>query len=97
MTKKLVENWIYSDITGCTTLGEIRDLVFSMIELHGSDTEICFDSGYNNIDESIKTWREETEEEYQKRLKQEARERELIVKQEEKERREYERLKKKFS
>lgn len=94
--KKFVGHWIYSDITGCKTLGEIKELVSSLIEQYSVDTEICFDSGYNTIDESIRVDRLETDEEYQKRLKNEAREQDLIVKKEDKERKEWGRLNKKY-
>lgn len=98
MTKKMIENWIYSDVTviGGDNLGEIAQNVAALIEKYGADTEIRFDSGYSSIDEQIRVDREETDAEYQKRLKREAQEKDRIISQEDKERKEYQRLKKKF-
>lgn len=100
MTKKLVRDHVWSCITDYTKLVDIKKHVDEMLNLYGEDAEIEFDSGYNNIDERLYFYREETDGEYQNRLKYEAREREESSakksKQEEKERKEYERLKAKF-
>jgi len=96
MPKKMIENWIYSDVTNSDTLGEVAKNVQALIEKYGPATEIRFDSGYNSLDEQIRVDREETDSEYQKRLKREAQERDRIISQEDKERKEYQRLKKKF-
>lgn len=92
----MIENWIYSDVTNSDTLGEVAKNVQALIEKYGPATEIRFDSGYSSLDEQIRVDREETDSEYQKRLKREAQERDRIISQEDKERKEYQRLKKKF-
>lgn len=96
MTKKMIENWIYSDVTDSDTLGEVAQNVQALIEKYGAATEIRFDSGYSSLDEQIRVDREETDSEYQKRLKREAQEKDRIISQEDKERKEYQRLKKKY-
>lgn len=94
----MIENWIYSDVTviGGDNLGEVAQNVTDLIEKYGATTEIRFDSGYSSIDEQIRVDREETDSEYQKRLKREAQEKDRIISQEDKERKEYQRLKKKL-
>lgn len=76
-------------ITDQRMLGDVLRVVMNLIEKYGPETQIEFDSGYNNIDERLLLSREETDKEYEERIKKENK----IV---EKERREYERLKKKF-
>lgn len=91
---KDVDDLIYS-----TSLYEMRDQVLKLIEQYG-DAGLDIDAGYNNVSARILIQREETEQEYQKRLKKEAREKEEAKqkkeKQEARERKEYERLKEKF-
>lgn len=53
-------------------------LNYRVIQKYGTDADIDFDSGYNNISEEISYWREETDKEYQARLKDEAREAEQV-------------------
>jgi hypothetical protein len=86
--------------TDCQTLADIKNLVEKLIELYGSDTLFEIHHGYDSISESVITKREETDSEYKKRLKREDAEAKKLAKINEnkaiKERREYERLKKKF-
>ena len=98
MTKKMIESWIYPDVTviGGDNLGEIAQSVAALIEKYGAATEIRFDSGYSSIDEQIRVDREETDSEYQKRLKRKSQEKDRIISKEDKERKEYRRLKKKY-
>ena len=102
MTKKLVTvaESAREQITEYNSLKSIRDAVNRLIRQYGEAATVYFDSGYNNISETITYNREETDEEYQKRLKDETRESEQIKmkkdRQEDKERKEYERLKAKY-
>lgn len=98
MTKKIisVEDYVEPSITEYSTLGAIKVEIERLIALFGTDANIEFSSGYENISETIRYKRLETDVEYQRRLKNEARERDLIVKKEDKERKEWERLNKKY-
>jgi hypothetical protein len=95
MTKKKIKAPVkitnVDSITGEPTLGDVYDCVTRLIEEYGPDAEVEFDSGYNSICETIITFkeREETDEEYKHRVKKER-------KKMEKDRQEYERLKKVF-
>lgn len=98
--KKMVEDIKYADdLVYSSTLFEMRDEILKLIELYG-DADLDIDSGYSNVTVRILTQREETEQEYQKRLKKEAREKQESLakkeRQQAKEREQYERLKKKF-
>lgn len=83
--------WYDPYITECKTLKEVLEVVGDLIKRFGGDAEVEFDSGYNNISESLLVYkeREETDSEYSYRIKQEQ-------KKVDKERKEYERLKAKF-
>ena len=87
-------------LTDYSSLKSVRDAVNRLIREYGEGAGIEFDSGYNNISELITYTREETDQEYQKRLKDEARQRSEAQtkkeRQDEKDRKEYERLKAKF-
>ena len=78
-------------VTDKKTLRELLDCIQILIEEFGEDSCIEFDSGYNNICETIyhDVEREETDAEYARRVKSEKRKMD-------REREEYERLKKKF-
>lgn len=101
MTKKLIykEVNLYKGITDLETLEEIKRKVEELIEEYGEKAELFFDSD-SIISETLAYSREETDKEYEKRLKDEQKEKNKkrleIAKKEEKERREYERLKVKF-
>jgi hypothetical protein len=96
MTKQMVEDETYSDIAEYETLRDIKLALDELINTYGENARLILDSGYSSLDVRVKYYREETEQEYQKRLKSEARERDLIVTKEDKERKEWERLNKKF-
>ena len=78
-------------ITEEQTLGGVLACVKRLIDEYGEDANIEFDAGYNNISEEVVYWivREETDAEYACRIKSEN-------KKLEKDRKEYERLKKMF-
>lgn len=96
MTKKMVENEIYSDIAEYEVLRDVKLALDELISTYGEDARLILDSGYSSLDVRVKYYREETEQEYQKRLKSEARERDLKTKKEDKEYKEWERLNKKY-
>lgn len=102
MTKKMIkiEDLFESNITGWSSLKYVKDEVERLINLFGENALVDFDSGYNNISETISYLREETDSEYAKRLKDEERQSKSKVKKkeesEQRERKEFERLKKKF-
>jgi hypothetical protein len=100
MTKKLVQDDIHTGLTDCYTIGELLQTAQSLVSQYGGDCPVNFFAGYESIDESIQIMREETEGEYQKRLKDEVREKDQAISaklaKEAKELKEYERLKKKF-
>ncbi len=100
MTKKMVKDSHHCFISDQCTLADIKTEVERLITTYGENSTVDFDSGYNSIDETITFEREETDKEYQKRLKDEARERDnretLQLAKEAKERKEYERLAKKY-
>lgn len=62
---------IEEPITGCETLGEIRDVVARLIEEYGEDATYEFDSGRNNIIEALWVEGEETDQEYRNRCDRE--------------------------
>lgn len=100
MTKKLVKDYVLTGITCCYTIGELLGVAQELVTKYGAGCPVNFDAGYSNIDENIQIMREETDKEYQKRLKDEARERDQLeaakLSKEAKELKEYERLKRKF-
>jgi hypothetical protein len=100
MTKKLVKDYVSTCLTDCYTIGELLEEARKLVNMYGAECPVNFDSGYSSLDENIQIMREETEKEYQKRLKDEARERDRAaaakLSEEAKELKEYERLKKKF-
>jgi hypothetical protein len=98
MTKKIIRVEEYSEpsITEYSTLGEVKIEVERLIALFGTDANIEFSAGYENISETVTYERLETDTEHLQRLKSEARERDLIIKKEDKERKEWERLNKKY-
>ena len=79
MTKKIIsvkeETYGERKLIRCNTLGEVKLLVDQLIGKYGEDAEYEVGQGYDGIDEWIfKTLeREETDEEYCRRLKNEAR------------------------
>lgn len=83
-----------------TTLAGVRDTVLALIEQYGEDAGWDLDSGYSNTSEQITFKREETDREYQERLKYEERARKAKVKDDtkkvERELKEYKRLHKKY-
>lgn len=98
--KKMVEDTKYADdLVYSSTLFEMRDEILKLIELYG-DADLDIHSGYSNVTVRILTQREETDKEYQQRLKKEAKEKQESLakkeRQQAKEREQYERLKKKF-
>lgn len=96
MTKQMVEDEAYSDIAEYEMLRDVKLALDELIAVYGENARLILDSGYSSLDVRVKYYREETDGEYQKRLKNEARERDLIVKKEDKERKEWERLNKKY-
>lgn len=82
------------------TLRLLRSRVDELIEKYGDDAVLHVDSGYNNISEHISFVREETDKEYQQRLKDEERDRvakeKANAKREQQELKEYKRLHKKY-
>lgn len=100
MTKKLVKDYVNTCLTDCDTIGELLEEAQTLVNMYGAECPVNFDSGYSSFDENIQILREETDEEYQKRLKDEARGRDQAeaakLSKEAKELKEYERLKKKF-
>lgn len=97
MSRKIIEDEAYTDVLAYTSLNGIKLALEELIDTYGENAELIIDSGYSNIDVKVRFTREENDKEYQKRLKNEAREKDLRVTKEDKERKEYERLKKKFS
>ena len=97
MSRKIVEDEAYSDVLEYSELKHIKLALDELISVYGENAELIIDSGYSSIDVKVRFTREENDKEYQKRLKNEAREKDLRVTKEDKERKEYERLKKKFS
>lgn len=102
MIKKIirVKDPFEANITGCSSLKYVKGEVDRLITLFGENAEIQFDAGYNNISESIWYQREETDKEYVTRLKEGERKLKASKKNKEstenRERKEFERLKKKF-
>jgi len=98
--KKKVKDSLPSSISDCFTLGDIRAEVDKMIAQYGESATIEFDSGYSSLDERVYFEREETDKEYQKRLKDEVREKDnketLKMAREAKEYKEYLRLQAKY-
>jgi hypothetical protein len=94
MTKLMIKEQKRIEINCITCSTHLKDLlesVTNLIDEYGEDATISFDSGYESIDEYIEceVEREETAAEYSQRLKREK-------KQEDRERKEFERLKAKF-
>lgn len=73
VAKRQVETQVSMDkaISECQSLGEIQELVASLIEKHGKSARIDFDAGHNNICENIVVMREETNEEVNRRIDKE--------------------------
>lgn len=98
--KKMVKEWVSSGITCQSTLAEIKAELESLIEKYGENTRIDFDSGYNNISESIEVEREETYKEYNRRIREEERQKQQLLKAKQKkeaqEKKMYKQLKKKY-
>ena len=98
MTKKLVWDEESVDFEGRLTW--LREYVENLIEKYGESAYVEIESDYENTDYVVKYEREETEKEYTKRLKEEEKQKAAQLlqqqKKEEKERKEFERLKKKF-
>lgn len=97
MSRKIIEDEAYTDVLEYASLNGIKLALEELIDVYGESAELVIDSGYSNIDVKVRFTRKENDKEYQKRLKDEAREKDLRVTKEDKERKEYERLKKKFS
>ena len=99
MTKKFVKRSTNSQafiISDCETLEGVKLAAEKLIEVFGKHAKIEFDAGYNSILETITFDREESDSEYMARLAREDREKEIELQKVEAERKEYERLKKKF-
>lgn len=102
MTKKIisVSESAREQITDYCSLNSVLECVERLIDKYGEGARVDFDSGYNNISEMITYEREETDREYQNRLKKEEHDKtksdKAKVKKEADERKEYERLKKKY-
>lgn len=75
---------------------DIQHKINELIEEYGEESSITLDSGYNNISIDISFEREETDEEYQERLKKEETANKKKMKQEEREYQEFLRLKEKY-
>jgi hypothetical protein len=58
-------------ITDCQSLGEIKQLVDSLLGDYGPESKVNFDSGHNNISEEIITFREESSAEVNARIDKE--------------------------
>lgn len=97
MSRKIIEDEAYTDVLKYASLNAIKLALEELIDVYGESAELVIDSGYSSIDVKVRFTREENDKEYQKRLKNEAREKDLRITKEDKERKEYERLKKKFS
>lgn len=99
MTKKLVWDAESVDFEGRLTW--LREYVENLIEKYGESAYVKIEYvNEDNADYVVKYEREETEKEYTKRLKEEEKQKAAQLlqqqKKEEKERKEFERLKKKF-
>lgn len=98
--KKMVDDFKDADeLIYSSSLFEMREQLDKLIAKYG-DADLDIDAGYNNVSACILIQREETDQEYQKRLKKEVREKQEAKakkeKQEIRERKQYERLKEKF-
>jgi|SRR6185503_6573700 len=101
MTKKMVKyEKGADDLLYAETLTDLLTNVQRYIDQYGADVELEIDSGHSNLDVILTLEREETDKEYNKRLKDKAREKEQALAkkeiQERKERKELERLMKKY-
>ena len=96
MSKRQVKDEAHSDIADYEVLRDIKLALDELIDVYGEGARLIFDSGYSSLDVSVEFYREENDKEYQKRLKSEARERDLILSKEDKERKEWVRLNKKY-
>ena len=98
MTKKLV--WDAESVKFEGRLTWLREYVENLIEKYGESAYVEIEYDYENIDYVVRYEREETDKEYTKRLKEEEKRKAAQLlqqqKKEEKERKEFERLKKKF-
>ena len=74
----------------------IRDDISRLISEFGENAILCLDSGYSNISANISFEREETDDEYRKRLIKEDNEEKKRAKKEQKEYEQYLKLKAKF-
>lgn len=99
MTKKNIVSIANCDID-CGTLSALKMEIENLIEMYGEDATLVLDSGYTNLSQYVEYKRIESDSEYNKRLKAESKTRELEEKRskiiEDKDRKEFERLKKKF-
>jgi len=91
----------FNYITGCCSLGEIQSLVNNLSAIYGANATIEFDyDDYNGFTECIRFIREETDEEMNARLEQQLKKKadKLAAKKNKlkQERKEYERLRRKF-
>lgn len=79
--RQIIETTVHLNdcFTECSSLGEIQALAIKLISIHGPDTKIKFDAGYNNIDEVLVVSREETDAEVNARIDKEIEK--LILKQ----------------
>lgn len=97
--KKTIGVTAYCDID-CGSLAAVKMEIEHLIEMYGEDANLVLDSGYNNLSQYVEYKRIESDSEYNKRLKAEAKTKELEEKRnktiEENERKQFERLKKKF-
>ena len=75
---------------------DIQHKINELIEEYGEESSITLDAGYNNVSIDISFEREETDEEYQARLKKEETANKKKMKQEEREYQEFLRLKEKY-
>lgn len=98
--KKLIKDRTYTDILEYNKLGDIKLALDELIEHYGKDAELDIDSGHSSLDVNLDFWREETDKEYEKRIQKEAKDKQTMkekaLEKEQKERHEYERLKKKY-
>lgn len=94
MTKKQIIEEIYapSCFSGCIILSDFIRVANYLIEEYG-DAQVRLDSGYNNISTMLYVAREETDEEYEKRIRVEE---EMNRVKKERDRKIYEKLKKEF-
>lgn len=73
MIKQKIEDRhsLVKGITDCQSLGEIKQLVDSLIDDYGTESKVNFDAGHNNISEEVITFRDETPAEMNARIDKE--------------------------